>query len=234
MTTDATGTSVVANYVKPTDPGLFTTTENTNAKIAEAKAQWETDTRNFMDTRLLKSILKMQLVTAFEDKYINDLRNSHSRSVTKSIPEIIQHLFSEYGDLTPEELDKIEISVNSFLYDPAIMPITTVFTTVEDYKDVLQLSGEAIDGDRQIKLGYNMLHRTGVYKDGLIEWNDMQPKTWDTFKSHFRKKHKQLKKINALSIQDSSLTKAKLMKELRMEQATMMQQMALDTKPTGT
>ena len=74
-----------------------------------------------------------------------------------------------------------------------------------------------------VKMTYAIMNRSRVFKDSLIQWNDktLVDKTWIKFQTHFRKTYKDLKRVNALGIQDSQVSKVELIHELERHQAGM-------------
>ena len=67
------------------------------------------------------------------------------------------------------------------------------------------------------------MNRPRVFKDSLIQWSDktLVDKTWIKFQTYFRKAYNDLKRVNALGIQDSQVSKVKMMQELESRQAKM-------------
>ena len=67
------------------------------------------------------------------------------------------------------------------------------------------------------------MNRPRVFKNSLIQWSDktLVDKTWIKFQTYFRKAYNDLKRVNALEIQDSQVSKVKMMQELESRQAKM-------------
>ena len=116
-----------------------------------------------------------------------------------------------------------EDEVRRYVYDTT-NPITDVFNVIYDYKDLYDLSGSVLQEDTMIKLAYAILNRSRIFKDSFMTWNDKSTidKTWTNFESHFRKSYRDLRKVNTLSIQDSSINQAQLVQELKDHQAKSM------------
>merc|ERR1719162_1262121 len=74
-----------------------------------------------------------------------------------------------------------------------------------------------------VKIAYAIMNRSRVFRDSLIQWNDkiLVDRTWINFQKHFRKAYKDLKRVNALGIQDSQVSKVEMMQELEKHQAGM-------------
>ena len=192
------------------DPGAFTTSITTNAGIAIEKATWENNVRQYNEYQLLESTLKNQFVSAFDSEYFDGIRKSVTNAVEKSIAEIIQYLYNKYGEMTPEQMVDKEEEIKRYVFDP-VQPISVVFNAITAYNDLCEISGESITDI------------TMVFKDSLIQWKNktILDKTWIKFQTHFRKTYKDLKRVNALGIQDSQVSKVELMQELERHQAGM-------------
>ena len=201
-------------------PGVFTTSVTTNAGIATEKATWEDNVRRYNEYQLLESTLKNQFVGAFDSEYFDGIRNSTANAVEKPIAEIIQYLYDKYSEMTPEQMMDKEEEIKRYVFDP-VQPIYTVFNAITTYKDLCELSGESITDSMMVKISYAIMNRSRVFKDSLIQWNDktLVDKTWVNFQQHFRKAYKDLKRVNALGIQDSQVSKVEMMQELERHQA---------------
>ena len=160
-----------APFVKPVDPGVFTTSVTTNAGIATEKATWEDNIRRYNEYQLLDSILKNQFVSAFDSEYFDGIRNSITNAVEKPIAEIIQYLNDEYCEMTPEQMMDKEEEIKRYVFDP-VQPISTVFNAITAYKDLCELSGESITDITMVKIAYAIMNRSRFFKYFLIQWND--------------------------------------------------------------
>ena len=97
-------------------------------------------------------------------------------------------------------MDKEEV-IKRYVFD-LIHHISTVFNAKIAYKDLCELSGEAITNVAMVKIGYAIINRARVFKDSLIQWNDKATvdKTWKIFQTNFRKAYTNLKCVNALGV----------------------------------
>ena len=83
-----------------------------------------------------------------------------------------------------------------------------------------------------IRLGYAILNRARIFKDYLLTWNNkrLQDQTWSNFQLHFRKAYRDLKKVNALQINQSTLNHTAMMDDLKTHQEQTIQQMTDNIK----
>ena len=160
-------------------------------------------------------------------------RNSITNAVEKPIAEIRQYVYDEYGEITPEQMMDKEEEIKRYVFDP-MQSISTVFNAITAYKDLCELSGESIIDIAMVKIGYAIMNRSRVCKYSLIQWNDktLVDKIWIKFQTDFRKAYKYLKRVNALGIHDSQVSKVEMIQELERHQAGMIsevKQHATDT-----
>ena len=216
-------------FVRPTNPGPFQPPQNrpTNSEIALAKSRWETRLQNYINCQHLEATLKNQLENAFDYDILDGLRNRVSNTITDPIPTVIKYLFEEYGELSPDELVQKEDEVKNYSYDTAL-PVSNVFNEILHLQDLHELTGSTLAEDTMIRLGYIILNRTQVFKESLIAWNNKQPndKTWNNFQSHFRKAYRDLKKVRALNIQNSTIAHATIIDQIKQHNTQTMQQIS--------
>ena len=76
-----------------------------------------------------------------------------------------------------------------------------------------------------IRLGYIILNKAQIFRDSLIAWNNKNEnaKTWFNFQSHFRKAYRDLKKVRALTIQNSTIANATIVNEIKKHNTQTMQ-----------
>ena len=136
---------LTAPFVKPVNPGVFSTTVTINAGIAIERANWEDNVRRYNKYQLFESTLKIYLLTHLI------FRNSITNAVEKPIAEIRQYLYDEYGEITPEQMMDKEEEIKRYVFDP-MQSISTVFNAITAYKDLCELSGESITYIAMVKM----------------------------------------------------------------------------------
>ena len=69
-------------------------------------------------------------------------------------------------------------------------------------------------------MGYSILNRTQIFKESLMAWNNKASadKTWQGFQTHFRKAYRDLKRVKALNIKNSTIAHTTMMEELKNHQ----------------
>ena len=90
-------------YTRPVLPTLTVTQTDTQYIIAEARNQYAIDLQSFREINAVERAIIQQIVTAVEGKYLKAIKNKLT-NINKTIPQILQHLFDTYGDISLKEL----------------------------------------------------------------------------------------------------------------------------------
>ena len=211
----------VEEFRRPVNPGPFAPRAGraTNAEVAIDKARWEHRVTDYNTCQHLEATLRNQLASAFDYEILDGLRDRITNTLHTSIPNIIKYLFKEYGELSPDELFQKEDEVKAFVYD-ASQPVSIVFNEIMTLRDLFELTGSVLNESTMIRIGYTILNRARVFRDSLMAWNNkrLAEHTWINFQTHFRKAYRDLKKVNALQLQDSTISHAAILDELKHHQ----------------
>ena len=123
-------------FVRPTHPGSLTIPQGTTQHAARTlKEQHEEALQVFHEVNNVDKALKQQIVEAVETTYLTPLRNRTTNTINMTVYEVVEHLFTNYGDIDPNDLNTRETTVRAMIYDPKT-PIDTLFETIEDLVDV--------------------------------------------------------------------------------------------------
>lgn len=86
--------------------------------MATEKAQWEDKVRIYNEYQLLEStVVENPVVSVFESWYFDVIHNSITNAVERPISEIMQYLYDEYGEMTPEQIMDKEEEIKHFVFD---------------------------------------------------------------------------------------------------------------------
>ena len=135
--------------------------------------QHQENLRLFREVIAVERGLIQQIVTAIGPKYLRALRNSITNKITRTILEIFTHLFDTYGDISTEDLTTFLTRLEGLRY-PANKPVDTIFTEVENYKELCEIADSQITDKQTIDYGYMLIMKTLKYKSTLKAWNAMQ------------------------------------------------------------
>ena len=105
---------------------------------------------------------------------------------------MIQHLYLNYGNITPAELD--DNSARTREPFDASKPIEELFEQIEDATDYADAAGAPYNSGQVISRAYVLVLKTGEYNEVCRDWQrrPKQDKTWDNFKRDFMEAHKDL------------------------------------------
>eukprot|EP00957_Ditylum_brightwellii_P147436 11226553-Ditylum_brightwellii.AAC.1 len=62
----------------------------------------------FNEVNTVEKILIQQIVDAINTKFLTDIRDPVTHQITLSLPDIIEHLFDNYGGVAAEELRDLQ------------------------------------------------------------------------------------------------------------------------------
>ena len=91
-------------YTRPENPGRLAVEDGlTGFQIAQVRDNYTESTRVFREVLGIERAIIQQMVVAIEPNYLRALRTPGTNKLNNSIPEILMHLFTAYGDVTPTD-----------------------------------------------------------------------------------------------------------------------------------
>ena len=108
-------------YVQPGNPScLEVDLCMTQYEIAQKRNEHAEETQVFREVIGVKQAI-CQLVTAIKPKHLRALRSLGTNKLTQTISEIFDHLFTTYGDVTPQAFKKLghALQLSSQSHSPA-------------------------------------------------------------------------------------------------------------------
>ena len=196
----------VQPYIRPENPGRLEVAqgEMIQFQITQARAEHTEETRVFREVLGVERAIIQQMVVAIEPKYLRALRTPGTNKLNHNIPDILHHLFTTYGDVTPSDLRELTLRVENLSYPPS-EPVDSIFVEIDDLAAIAEIAGAPITSTQKINMAYIHFQKCHIFKSALNKWDDREPqeKTWDQFKIHFREAHKSLRRTGALTINDT-------------------------------
>ena len=103
--------------------------------------------------------------------------------MNQSIRAILQHLFDNYGNITPLELE----DNNTKMRDPNT-PFDCLVKQIKDGQDYADDGGQPYTAEQLLCVAYTLVFKTGLYFEDCKTWNarPATQHTWDNFKIHFQ------------------------------------------------
>ena len=181
-------TIAATQFVEPIYPGQHpnvpagTSAANTSTIVrrhTEDLCQW----REFKN---VNTALKNQLLTTIDDIYVHALKDRHVGYMNQSICTILQHLFDNFGHITPLELEDNDTKMRT-TSDPN-SPFDCLIQQVQDGQDYADDGGQPYTAEQLLCIAYTLVFKTGLYFEDCKAWNSRPAaaRTWDNFKTHFQ------------------------------------------------
>ena len=153
----------------------------------------------------IEQALINQIVHAIDDEYLQELRNDTTNAIEGSIPEIMDFLFTAFGDVEPEDISKMEETLHNYNWN-LNEPPAEYFNLIEDLSKAGTAARLPYTAAQLINFGLSVVKKTGAFESALERWYDRPPveHTWVNFKVHFAGAQRKLKKIRGPTVRDST------------------------------
>ena len=181
-------TIAATQFVEPIYPGQHpnvpagTSATNTSTIVRRHTE----DQRQWREFKNVNTTLKNQLLSALDDIYVRALKDHHIGYMNQSIRTILQHLFDNYGNITPLELEDNDTKMRA-TWDPN-RPFDCLIKQVEDGQDYADDGGQPYTAEQLLRIAYTLVFKTGLYFEDCKGWNarPAAAHSWDNFKTHFQ------------------------------------------------
>ena len=100
--------------------------------------------------------------------------NTTANTIQHSIPDLIDHLFTNYGIIEQEDLEDETDKIASMNYDIE-EPLTILFSTIEDLEQLAIAAFDPFTVKQLIDIGLKILKRCGDFTDALKAWYENPP-----------------------------------------------------------
>jgi hypothetical protein len=137
----------------------------------------------FQTYHAVDKALRNQILEAVPDVYVCSLRSLVTGYGNITSLQLLEHLLTKYGAITQAELYANEACM-TLPWNP---PIPILFKQLEDGIDFARAGKEIIALNQVLRLGYNNVHKTGLFTVTCHEWCQTDPatRTMDDFQDHF-------------------------------------------------
>ena len=145
-----------------------------------------------------------QIVAAVDQEYLQELRDDVTNTITKTIPEIIAHLITCYGDVDPMSLMEQEDKVRNLIWNINDPPVN-MFNKIEYLVKLAKAAQMPKTQAQIVNLGLYLVKKTNDFEAALLTWygRPVVEQTWVNFKTHFTAAQRQLKKIRGITMQNT-------------------------------
>ena len=126
------------------------------------------------------------LLSAIANIYIHARKDRHVGYMNQTIHTILNHLFKNYGNITPLELKDNDTKMRSN-WDPD-SPFDCLIKQIEDGQDYAEDGGQPYSAEQLLHITYTLIFKTGLYFEECKQWNNCPAteKTWANFKTQFQ------------------------------------------------
>jgi hypothetical protein len=175
-------------FPPPVNPGAVPihAANATAAQIAANERVHAEQLRTYRLYHAVDSALKALLLQAVDDIYTQSLADPRLRYSTVTCLQVITHLWTAYGTIPQQELD-----LNLARMSAPWHPLEALWAQLDLGRAFADAAGEPIPPSQIIRIGYNLIFKTGLFPDACREWRQRilppQPApTFQQFQSHFR------------------------------------------------
>jgi hypothetical protein len=174
-------------FIVPLNPGTLTHLPGaTGPQIAEAVRTHKEQMDNFQLYYNVDKALRNQLLAATPEAFIQTIKDPYLGFGQRSCLDVIIHLRTTYGEITPNELDK-NAERMAAAWHPST-PIEDLFEQLRAGQAFATEGGDAPSAPQIVRLGYNLIFKTGLFNTACREWRDKPAadKTFANLKTHFK------------------------------------------------
>jgi hypothetical protein len=180
-------------FVHPVHPGVQGAhpPNATQAQILDANRLYDKQKDDYATYNTVQESLKQQILTAVNPIYYQDLEDDTSGYADVTIPAIITHLTTTYGQLTAADLEANRSKLTEQWN--ADDPLEDLWKRIRIIRGVAQAGGSIITDGATIELTLEALQKAGVYEHAVTTWynKDEAEHTWPNFMLHFTKDEKE-------------------------------------------
>lgn len=157
----------------------------TAAQTGELVRQHSEELRIWCEYTNVHNALKKQLQQAVPATYLRAIRNIHAGFSNISLREMLAHLFTSYGRITPYDLQTNDKHFHE-PWDPS-SPFETCIDKVETAIEYAADGNSPYTVLQIVNNAYNLVSQTGMYFEDCKAWDRLPEldKNWDNFKTHF-------------------------------------------------
>jgi hypothetical protein len=166
-------------------PAVPVVPANPAAAVAAAIQAHQEQVRIFQRYHDTDRALLRQIIEATPATYIEALSDIDFGYANVSTLQMLTHLHTTYGKLTPADRDSNLARMHQPWMPPT--PIEILFLQLEDGQRFANAAAEPIADTTLSRMGYQLILKTGMFPDGCREWR-LKPEvdqTWANFKIHF-------------------------------------------------
>lgn len=145
----------------------------TQPQITETNRQHLQDLKDYETYTSVATALKTSLIAAVPDIFLSDLKNNITGYATKTVLDMMTHLWAHYGVITPEELVMNEQSMSTAWKFPNA--IEHLFDQLRVGMEFADKGGDPVSEKSAMLKGYFAIEANAEFKDACKEWRRNVP-----------------------------------------------------------
>ena len=184
-------------YIRPAHPGPLEIPHGTAQHAATAlRLDHKKAILLYHETIDLDNALKKQVADCLENVWTDELRDVTTNTIVATIPQIFDHLYGAYGDITSELLKEREQSTRDMTY-VLTEPLAKIYAEIDDLQKLGMAANLPFTPQQLTDIALTIIKKTGDFQEGLSEWFKLPrtSQTYVTLKRHFQAARSNLKKI---------------------------------------
>lgn len=158
-------------YNRPIIPTLNITSADTQYVLTEKRHQHTTSMQLFKDTDAVERAIVQKIVNAVDEIYLTAIFNTSTNSITLTIPQILDHLFENYCDVSPKDLSLMKKKIEEMHYN-TLDPIDVLFTSIDSISEVAEMWYNLYSTKQKAGMAFIVLQTTKRFTSGLAKWDD--------------------------------------------------------------
>ena len=135
----------------------------------------------------MEKALIAQMVSAVEPQYLAAVCNQQTGRYSSNFPAILQHLFTTYGHITPQQLKTREIEICCMHFHMALT-VDAIFNTIDELTDLAEYELTPMSSTQAVSLAYVVFSKNTILLQDLRCWNHQAAEhhAWENMKVHLR------------------------------------------------
>jgi hypothetical protein len=171
----------------PGHPGPFKPPAGgTAAQIEAAKDVWRQQHFTFALCQATSKALITQVVESINSLYLQALLNCTTGQYASNLHNVLQHLFSTYRHITPQQIKVKEIAICNMTHTIATC-VDAVFNAIDNLVNLADHSNAPMTICQTVDLAYVVLSKEHSFHQDICAWNRRPSleKTWPAMLAHF-------------------------------------------------
>ena len=219
-------------YIRPTHPGPLVIPVGPPAVPQYLRTEMREDhkevVRVFREADNVEKALKKQLAEAMPELYLKRFRNRQTNTLTASIPDILEYLFQNYGDISDTDLSEAEKSLKEKMFD-ITQPMIVLYNAIQDLQDLAIAANNAYSDKQLVAIGIQIIKNMNDFEKGLTDWyaRPSAEHTFINFKTHFEDAYLSLRKVRGMTMkntmfhQQANAVTERILQEIKLENMTL-------------